>query len=90
MNPLGVLCVAAVRIIFWGLQTADRLVSIIAVGSETMIRLAISLVLLISIPSLSSAQTMAQIVEGAKAEKELLAYATCQVLVDWVAGGRHP
>ncbi|MGZ8490058.1 MAG: hypothetical protein ACXWW4_16130, partial [Candidatus Binatia bacterium] len=46
-----------------------------------MIKLAISFVLLITIPSPASAQTMAQIVEGAKAEKELLTYATTQAPV---------
>ncbi|HSQ12324.1 MAG TPA: extracellular solute-binding protein, partial [Candidatus Deferrimicrobium sp.] len=46
-----------------------------------MIKLAISFVLLITMPSPASAQTMAQIVEGAKAEKELLTYATTQAPV---------
>jgi hypothetical protein len=56
----------------FGLQTVDTLVSIVIIMSETMIKLAIWLALLITIPSPASAQTMAQVVERAKAEKELL------------------
>ena len=46
-----------------------------------MFTIVISLVLLISIPAVSLAQSVAQIVEGARAEKELLTYATTQAPV---------
>ena len=46
-----------------------------------MIQWIIALVSLIAVPLPASAQTVAQIVEGAKAEKELLTYATTQAPV---------
>ncbi len=46
-----------------------------------MIQCVIALVLLIAVPSPASAQPLAQIVEAAKAEKELLTYATTQAPV---------
>ena len=46
-----------------------------------MIQCVIALLLLIAVPSPATAQTLAQIVEGAKAEKELLTYATTQAPV---------
>ena len=46
-----------------------------------MIQCVIALLLLIAVSLPASAQTLAQIVEGAKAEKELLTYATTQAPV---------
>ena len=46
-----------------------------------MIRCVIALVSLIAVSLPASAQTLAQIVEGAKTEKELLTYATTQAPV---------